>query len=173
MKAVFKIEGLQGLEDALKELIEATSSSTGKRVLMRALADAAQPIADHAQQLVAVDTGELRNSIRVYTSSVNTVGKSEYRAVLKSGGSKAEAVAALRDARREAGPSSTVEVAVGPAGFARAAWIEFGTEKMAPRPYMRPAWDAGKDQVVNDIGPSIASHIDKAAQRAARRKARG
>ena len=49
---------------------------------------------------------------------------------------------------------------------------EFGTKNHGPQPFMRPAWDAGKDQALDDVKTALGAEIEKAAQRAARKQAR-
>ena len=71
---------------------------------------------------------------------------------------------------RKAG-KDTVEVYVGTRDpIARLQ--EFGTRKAPPQPFMRPAWERHKDQALEDIKQNLATEIDKAAARAARKAAR-
>ncbi|RVI41050.1 HK97 gp10 family phage protein, partial [Sinorhizobium medicae] len=48
----------------------------------------------------------------------------------------------------------------------------FGTSRHGPQPFARPAWDAGKNQVLDTIKDELAVQITKAAQRLARKAAR-
>mgnify|MGYP000968378442 CR=1 FL=1 len=170
MKVTAKLEGFAELDKALAELREATSSRTGKATMRKALVEAGEPIAEDARRLAPVDTGELRDSIRVGTK-IRDGGKGAYADVMRAGGSKADAVQALRDARR-AGAPSEVNVHIGPSGPAgsRAHLVEFGSVNNAARPFMRPAWEGGKDRVIQDLKGALGKHITAAAKRAARRK---
>lgn len=177
MSATVKISGLRELEKALAQLPKAT----GRAVLKRVLVKAGKPIADMASSLAPRDTGELAGSIKVSAKIKNNTGKSEYAAVMKAGGSKDQAVAALRSARRSAGGAgSSAEVYVGPTqakskkDAIKRIVQEFGSEKQGPQPYMRPAWDAQKGRaleiVKNELGGEIAKSAARVAKRAAMKK---
>lgn len=165
-----KIEGLRELEESLKQLTKAT----GRATMRRALIKAAQPIVDHARRLAPVDTGHLKTNIIASARIRNTVGHAEYSQTLRSGGSKAEAVTALRSARRAANGGNTfAEIGVGPAvPTPYAHLVEFGTVKMPAQPFLRPAWDAEKDGALHTIADNLRIEIDKSATRARNKAAR-
>lgn len=141
-----KVDGLREVKAALRELPKAT----GKNVLRRVLIRRAEPVAERARQLAPVDTGQLRDSIVVSTK----LGKRQRR-----GHSKQD-----RD-------DVDVFVGPGPAGFY--GWMqEFGTARVAARPFMRPAWDAEKAGVLSGIADDLRKEIEKAAARLARKAAR-
>lgn len=178
MKATYRVDGLRELDAALGQLSKATARNTLRRVLLRA----GQPMADRASQLAPDDpsTGppDLHTSIKVSASLKNKVGSREYAGVLKAGGSKAEAVSALRDARRAAGgEGSFAEVYVGPESGTKKNAIkaivqEFGSVKQAPQPYMRPAFKEKSGDVITIVKRDLGAEIDKAARRAAARAAK-
>lgn len=168
MRTFVTIEGLRELDAALAEL----PKTIAKNATKRALAKAAEPIAEEAKRLVPVNTGLLRNSIAISTKLKNKVGRSEFSAVLRGGGSKAEAVAAMRDARRAAGAPSFAEVFIGPAwpkGF-YGTFVEFGTSDTVAQPFMRPAWDSQKDHALSIIKGELATQIIAAAKRVSKSK---
>lgn len=196
MKGTFRVEGLKELDKALEELAAATTSKAGAAAVRKALVAAAKPVVAHAQALVPVKTGALRDSIKVVGGKVNLIGKAEYRAVMESGGSVKEASSALRSARRSAKAAGVekyrVEVQVR-ATAPHAYLVEFGTAPhriaaknakalffdgsgvqavdhpgASPRPFMRPAWEASKSGVLVDLKISLGDEIQKAAKRAAR-----
>lgn len=39
------------------------------------------------------------------------------------------------------------------------AYLEFGTSKMAPRPWLRPTWEALKDDIVRDLEEAVRSAV--------------
>lgn len=169
MRMSVEVSGLAALDRALAELPKATA----RNVLKRTLTKAAQPIAEEAQRLAPVDAGNLRDSIAVSSRTKNKVGGAEYAAAMRAGLGKAAAGAALRQARREArGQGSFAEMFVGPAkGALRYAHlVEFGTVKMAPQPYMRPAWDAKKREALDIIRQELGNEIIAAARRIGRSK---
>lgn len=140
-----KIVGAKQLENALKQLPKATS----KNVLRRALIKAAAPTEAAARAMAPRGpTGNLQASIDVGTK-------------LKP---------SQQGARRPG-----VEVYVGataPPGF-HAHLIEFGTAKMAARPFMRPAWEQTKDKVLEILSVEVWTAIAKAARTLARKAERG
>lgn len=170
-RTIVSLSGFRELDAALGELPKAIS----RGVLHRTLRKAAEPIAEEARHLAPVDEGDLEESISVSTRIKNKVGGAEFSAVLRSGGTKAEAVQALRDARRAAGGAgSFAEVFVGPAvpqGF-HAHFVEFGTEHSAPQPFMRPAWDSRKDAALVIMKEELGNEIIRAARRLGKSKKR-
>lgn len=175
----FKIEGLRELEAKLMLL----KPATGKAALRRAGNKAMQPMADLAKRFAPELTGELSGSIKTGARAQGAgaqIGKSEYAAVMRAGGSRSEASAALRAARRTAKASSnaaSVELFMGPTkaktkkdAIKRIAQ-EFGTRKMAAQPYMRPAWDMDKEAMLARVVREMRIEIDKTLVRAARRGA--
>lgn len=168
------VSGLRELDRALGELPKATAKNVLKRVLLKA----GQPVADAASAMAPRDTGELAASVAVGSRIANSAGKSEFAAAMKGGLGKAAAVGALRGARRAAaGQGSFAEAYIGPtkakskrAGIKRIVQ-EFGSVKQPGKPFLRPAWDARKDQVLEIIKNDLGDEIIKTARRAAKRKA--
>lgn len=140
-----KVEGFRELDEALRELPRATEKNVAKRALMAA----GEPIAADFRSRVKVLTGRLERSIGVGTKL-----------------SPRQA----RLARSEA--SSGVEVHIGAAALPEATLEEFGSSHNAPRPALRPAWDAGWRTALEAIKRLLWIEIEKAAARAARKAAR-
>lgn len=169
-----KVEGLREFDEALSEL----NKPTARNVLRRVLTKAGEPMAETMRRLAPDDPDtaapDLRTSIAISPTLRNPVGKSEYAAVMAGGGSKGEAVQAMRDARRNAGgEGSFAEVFVGPGkGGAHGVLQEFGTVNHGPQPFVRPAWDQHKDEALTIIGRELGGEIEKAAARAARKQVR-
>lgn len=167
-KVRVKVEGLKELDAALGEL----SKGAARGVLRRALIKAAEPMRAAAARNAPEDTGTLKRSIIVTSKIDNRAGKAEYAAVMKGGGSKAEAVGALRDARRATGiGESFAEVFMGPTKSGKRNSIkamvqEYGSKKQAAQPYMRPAFDAEAQNVINGIKGELTAEIDKSVKRA-------
>jgi len=141
----------------LEKKLEVLSKAAGKAAMRKSLKAAAQPIVVAAQGSVPVASGALKNSMDVSTKLAPRQAKLHKKA--------------FRDDR------SSVEMFIGPsynlgAGGRHGHLVEFGTYKTAPRPFMRPAWDAGSAQMLTDLGKNIGIEIDKAIGRAARRAAK-
>lgn len=172
MTGTVSISGFRELEKALAQL----PKSIAKNVLKRTLLKAGEPIAEEARRLAPVDSGKLRDSIEVSTRVKNKVGRSEFAAAMRSGLGKTAAVAALRQARREAsGQASFAEAFVGPARgrgvIPYAHLVEFGGPRnKPPRPFMRSAWDGQKQQALTIIRRELGNEIISAARRLGRSK---
>ena len=141
MKVTVKVEGLKQIQDALHDLPKATA----KNIMRRVLKSRAQPIADTATKLAPVDTGYLQRSIAVSTK-LSRAARKGHKKLSKDG----------------------VEVYVGPSGAPRSIMQEFGTIDHPPHPYLRPAWDAHKDELLTNIGKDMWNEIDKAKGRIAK-----
>lgn len=172
MKLYMRATGFKELDAALGQL----SKAAAKRTLLRTLAKAAQPIANAAQANAPVETGALRSSIKVGTRIGNNVGRAEFAEVMRGGGSKGQALAAMRDARRNADGGTFAMAFVGPEKakskrFAIKAIVqEFGSVKQAPQPYLRPAWDAEKMNALAICRRELAGEIIATAKRIAKSK---
>lgn len=169
MSIKVSVSGLRELDRALGLLPKATA----RNVLKRTLDKAAQPIVEAAKAEVPVKSGALRDSIKASPRVKNQVGRSEYSAAMRAGLGKSAARAALIAARRaNKGQGSFAEVFVGPArgkGVVRYAHlIEFGSARLPPRPFMRPAWDANRMRALEIIKAELGAEIIKAARRLGR-----
>lgn len=176
IKQSFKVEGLKELDATLGELTKATGRNVLKRVLVRA----AEPIREMAARLAPDDpktTGiDLKRSIIASAKVKNTTGNAEFAAVMRGRGSEADAVSALRSARRAAkGQGSFAEIHVGPRKGRNAqvgAFQEFGTVNHPAQPFMRPAFDAQKQTALDIITRDLKGEIDKAVAKARKKKAK-
>ncbi|WP_315920435.1 HK97-gp10 family putative phage morphogenesis protein [Mesorhizobium sp. SP-1A] len=143
------VDGLRDLDAALGHLPKAT----GKAVLRRTLKKAAEPLISDAKAKVPVLTGALQISISTGTK----LTKRQARLHRKM----------FRDDK------ASVEMFVGAGGLAQATQAEFGNEHQTAEPYMRPAWDANQGQVLDIIKNELGAEIMKAAQRLAKKAAKG
>lgn len=162
-----RFDGARELQAALQSL---GREATQKASLRRALKKAAEPIAVAARANAPVRLGDLRDSIIVGTKVAGgDVGTRAFAAALRSGGTQAEAVTALRDARRG---QSAVFMYVGPGQHPQAVLQEFGTVHHVPQPFMRPAWDAEGMKTLDRLAAELWADIQRTARRQARRAAR-
>lgn len=167
-----RVDGLREVDRALGEL----SKSAARTVLRRAGMTALRPMAEMAARLAPRDTGELAGSITVSARADGAdAGKAAFASVMRRGGSRSDAVQALREARES---QDFVTVFAGPRkpDGAREAVkqiaMEFGSFKDAAQPYMRPAFDAEARPTVDRLKPLIMAEIERAMARAARAAAR-
>lgn len=165
--ATFQIEGLKELDAALGELGKATA----RNVMMRALTKSAEPIKQAAIGMAPRDTGNLAESITISAKSVARAGKKAFAQAMKAGSSKGDAQAAARAANKGAkGKDTFSQVFVGPTQAGRHGYFnEFGTENMAAQPFMRPAFDVGAPQALESLKDDLATEIEKARARAAKK----
>ena len=161
MKTSFKIEGLKELDAALAELPKAT----GKNVMRRVARKALEPVIKAAKPYAPVNKGKLRQSLAVSTKL-----------------SKRQAALARREEAAEGKASITVYA--GAAALPHAHLMEFGTKarvqkktgkstgSVKPRPFMRPAWDSQRDNVLKIFTGDMMKEIEAAATRLAKRQAK-
>ena len=147
-RGLIRIDGLKELDEALSQLPKATAKSVLRRTAIRALA----PVIADARARVPVDEGDLKASLKVSTK----LSKRQQRINAKS----------------VAEGKSSVQLYAGAAALPHAHLVEFGTSTMAPQPFMRPAWDSKKGEVLELVRTELADEITKAAARAARKAAR-
>jgi HK97 gp10 family phage protein len=143
MRVRVQVEGLREVDEALNQF-----TPTKRRAIGRvALDNAGEITAKAARALVPVETGGLRESIDVS----GTLSRSQ----------KAEHTKRAEQ-ERFIGPDSR------PQGHLR----EFGGDGNAPDPFMRPAWDQTKTEVLDRMGSELWVGIEKAAKAAARKALR-
>lgn len=142
-KTTFKIEGLRELKSALEDLPKAASTTVLKNTLM----EAGYPMELEAVAYAPHLTGMLKRSFKIGT----------------------------RLSRRQKAMNekeSQVEVYIGPGPLVQAITQEFGTKTNSPQPFLRPAFDNGKVAALNKIKTILASEIEKARARLAKRTAK-
>jgi HK97 gp10 family phage protein len=146
--APFKLEGLEETIANMEDLSKATNRNALRRVQLKA----GQPTADTAARLAPVERGVLSFSI-VVSPRLTRRHKGEQR-----------------------DRASEVEVYIGPAGGQGALYYashtEFGTIDTPAQPYLRPAWESTKGEVLRLVTEGLKEEVGKAAARAARKAAR-
>lgn len=146
MAVTMKIHGLIQLGAAFDELSKATARNTGKRTLVKA----GQITADRASAIAPDDPNsgppDLHRSIAVGTKLTKRQASLHRKSPDKS--------------------FSEAFVGVTEDANAYAHLVEFGTVDTAPQPFMRPAWDETKDQVLDSIKNDLGNEIEKSAARA-------
>lgn len=142
----FRLHGLKELDRALAELPKAV----GKNVLRKIARKALGPVARDAKANAPRAEGELAKSIRIGTTLTGR----------------------QRRWRRRHG---AVEMFVGPSWptGAHGHLQEFGTAHHGAQPFMRPAWDANRQQVLATISDDAWHELAKAARRLARQAETG
>ena len=132
--------------EGLREIDEALGKlgkTTGRNVLRRVGIARLEPMAEAMRAKAPVDAGDLKESIAVSTKNPRRNRK-----------------------------QSTVEVHAGPGRNPQGIQQEFGNQNHGPQPFMRPAWDGGKDELLDGIGADLWAEIEKAAARQAKKAAK-
>jgi HK97 gp10 family phage protein len=117
--------------------------ATGRNVMRRVAVARLEPIAEAMREKAPVDQTDLRDGIAVSTKRPRRHRK-----------------------------TSEVEAYAGPGQHPQAHLQEFGTQHHGPQPFARPAWDGGKDALLEGIAEDLWSEIGKAAERQAKKAAR-
>ena len=138
MTPTLRLEGADELDANLKKLEGLAAEGVAKRAMTSALA----PVAAAARAIVAYASGALQRSIGV-------------------------GAGLTKRQKRQRRPLARVEVYVGPGiankegkrAVARAHLVEFGTVKMAPRPFMRPAWAANVATVFGNLAGNMTEEL--------------
>lgn len=156
MSVKFKMEGGGDIERALAEIARGAAKGVGRRAIKKAL----QPVADAA---------DAASPFTVKVTSKLTARQA-------------------REARGDRGRSKVVQY-VGPVQpdgtdaphahlyeFGTVARVQTSTGKsvgvMPARPFMRPAWDTHKGQMLETLKREVWAEIEKAAERARRKSSR-
>ncbi len=123
----------------MERLLKELGPVAAQRLGDQALRAAGKTIVEEARRLVPVDTGRLRASIVVRT---------ERRA--KSEDQRRVLIGFLKPASR------------------LAHLVEFGTVRMAPRPFLRPALDGKAGEALDTMGKTLARGITREARKLAK-----
>lgn len=148
-----RISGAKEMEQLLRQLPQ----HLAKQVLTKALREAAKPILDEARSLAPVGQ-EAKGRVRLRTTKRGKVSIDNYGKLKLN----------LRIANVPANQtpnSATVVVTVGKAFWGM--FVEFGTRFMSARPFLRPAFEAKKMEVLKRLGESLGEQIEKAAKKLA------
>lgn len=136
-----KLTGFKELADKLR----AMGREIGEKALKGAVAGAAGLVRDEARRLVPQKTGTLRRSIyMVFDKERSTASKKVY-------------VVGWRKGKRFRSVGKNKVNLDGYYGL----FVEFGTAKMAARPFVRPAFEKKKDAALDIIGKRIAARIKR------------
>lgn len=165
---------MSGMKELDKVLADELPRATARNVLRRALMSAAEPMAAKARSLAPDDPNtvdlnqELRENIIVSVRAHGAdKGKAAYSGVLRGGGTRSEAVAALKAANKANKGGAAVTVYVGPTRKVfHGIFQEFGTINHGAQPFLRPAFDTGTDEFMRRLRIELSDEINKAVMRA-------
>lgn len=138
MQIKVKLTGMQEIERKLSQV----KSATAKNKMRKVLKQAGEPVAKRARGLVAVDDGDLRESIDVSP----VLNRSQRR-------------------QNPKGYFADLEVHIGPSGLVQGIVQEFGSMDQAANPFMRPAWNGMEEKTLDLIGAGAWAEVEKKARR--------
>lgn len=142
-------DGFRAVQQALKEL----PTTIQKKVITGATRAGASVIAKEAKRLAPVDTGTLKLSIGVAKAKKRDTDLNHIKFFVVPKSKVRRTVKAKVD-----GKNAKIKAT---AYTYHAHFLEFGTEKMAPQPFLRPAVDSTKAEVVQAFQAYAHKRIDK------------
>jgi hypothetical protein len=156
-----KVEGFAQLE-ADFAAIERVATSRG--VARRSLVKSAQPMVALMRAKAPRLTGALVEAINVRTRVTGgEVGRRAFFETMRGGGTRGEALSAMRAARRSEG--GVVEVFAGAENNAAAYQQELGNENHPPQPWARPAFDEDAEAFIERLRRTLGEELDKTLRR--------
>jgi hypothetical protein len=169
-----KVEGFKELEALFEEMMEDFGEKDQKKILRKAAGTSMQPVLQRAKMLAPVDTGAMARSLRlaasipsrkdrrsIYISDNDTV----ISTVTTASGKQLEKLTFYN--YKESYKQKKDVKTTGVASDARVIANEFGTGKMAARPFLRPALESESYNVVNSLGDSLAESLRRYKTRTA------
>ncbi len=160
MVRIVRVEGLRELDRALRELPKAT----GKNVLRRVLRKRAEPLRADAEARAPRDTGHLAASAGIGTKLSRRQAQLQKEA---DGGGPRMTSEGWRSAKKHG-----VTMYVGFPSTPKSIVQEFGNSDQPAQPFMRPAWDANKNGILDGLAQDLGDEIKRAADRLAKKAAR-
>jgi HK97 gp10 family phage protein len=156
-----QITGLKELQNALNQLPKEIQG----RPLRSAVSAAAKVIVDDVKARVPVgETGNLKTAVYRYRSRRNSAtGRETFFVGIRQGKAQFKDTAYNRRKGR-VGKSYKTQ---GEAYYWR--FLEFGTAKMAAKPFLRPAFESSKSKAVEVIKQRLGKAIETQAKKLARK----
>jgi HK97 gp10 family phage protein len=154
-----EVKGLRELGEALKSFGE----NIAKKTLSKATSTAAAVFRDDAKTRAPVKTGNLRDHIAVMKRSGPDKNTAKYVVGVRPIRLTRKVKKVLRILKKEFGGRTDIE---GDPFYWR--FLEFGTSRMQPKPFMRPAFEAQKEHALDVFKTSLAAGVEQATQESRR-----
>lgn len=165
MKTDMKIEGLEEVLARLNSL----SPNLRKGALRTGMRKGANTVRKAARDKAPVKSEAMKKNIAVQFASRTSrkIDGLAFRVGVRGGAKEPTKASRYSRSRRSAGSTAPDR---------RSTWywrlVEFGTQKMPARPFMRPALSQNVEKVISQVAKDLDDGIDNELRKAARRAAR-
>jgi HK97 gp10 family phage protein len=156
MAQTIRVEGLRELEAKLKSLADEIGGKKAAQPVKAALRKAGRVVQKDAQSIVRRKTDLLHDNIIVTTAKRLKSGSFGMNVTVRAKARKY----ANNAKNRRAGKVDKKFKDYGALYYGR--FLEFGTSRMGPYPFMRPAFERNKGRLPNIIRDELAIAISKA-----------
>lgn len=148
-----KVDGLKALDNALKQL----PLELQRKELRGAIAKSSKILKNEIIAKAPVKTGKLRDNVyAAFSKSKSDVGRATYVVGVRNGKKRKYANTRRNRQLNRVGQRYETD---GAAFYWR--FIEFGTKFMPARPFIRPAFESTRVDVVNSIKTNLGKSIKK------------
>lgn len=172
MATVFKVEfeGFKETADLFKQITNDFGVKDASKIMRNAVRKSMKPVLNVARTLTPKDTGALAASLQVETrkpSRKDLRSKYIYAGDVVIGAVTTASGKQL--AKRTFTNIQTGKKQKGIESDARATAMEFGTAKVAAKPYLRPALERSATSVTGSLGESLKFSLEKYKAKQAKR----
>lgn len=154
--------GIIEFEQLLTEMQEDFGVKDQKKILTAAVRKSMSPVLSKARQLAPKDTGGLRASLRI---EARKPSRKDKKSIYVNPSDVVIGVVTTASGKQLAKKKytnvKTGQKQIGIESDGRAIANEFGTAKMAARPYMRPALETTTSLVLSELGTNLATQLTK------------
>lgn len=145
-----QLTGFREMAERLKQLPERVA----KNALRRAVAAGAAEVRNQARANAPVDTGEMKRDIQQKREKDQRGNFMAKYSIFVRSGKKSRLSGRARDVQKDSFYWK---------------FVEFGTSKMPAQPFLRPAFEAKKEEALRIIGEKLDEGIQQAARDLANR----
>ncbi len=154
--------GVQEFEELLNEMQNDFGPKDQKKILTAAVRKSMLPVLNKARQLAPIDTGGLRASLRIEARKPSRRDqKSIYVNPSDVVIGTVTTASGKQLAKKKFTNVKTGQKQIGIESDGRAIANEFGTAKMAAKPYMRPSLESTTSTVLTELGDSLKAQLIK------------
>jgi HK97 gp10 family phage protein len=154
--------GVQEFEELINEMQNDFGVKDQKKILTAAVRKSMAPVLSKARQLAPIDTGGLRASLRIEARKPSRRDKKSIYVNPNDVVIGTVTTASGKQlAKKKFTNVKTGQKQVGIESDGRAIANEFGTAKIAAKPYMRPALETTTSSVLTELGDNLRAQLIK------------